>query len=103
MLKFTLIMGKDFELIAKCLLQISQNEIDILMKDNESTKAVIHKIFLKWRSKLRNSATLEMLEKSLQDAERDSGTSLDWDVFSRAKKSVLENRYPGSAHTMHTG
>ncbi|XP_056018466.1 uncharacterized protein LOC125668285 [Ostrea edulis] len=102
MLKFTLVMGKDFELIAKCLLQISQNEIDILMKDNESTMVVIHKIFLKWRSKLGNSATLGMLEKSLQDAEKDTGTSLDWDVFSRAKKSVLENIYPGSAHTMHT-
>lgn len=92
MLKFTQVMREDFELIAKYLLQLSQNEIDILKKEKKSKKTMIHTIFRKWRSKLGNSATLEKLEKSLQDAERDTGVSLDWDIFRRAEKAILKNR-----------
>lgn len=82
-------MGNDFELVAKYL-QLKQNEIDILKMENPSVKIVIHKILLTWKRKLGPGATLEMLEKTLQDAERDTGASLDWDVFSRAKKSILK-------------
>jgi hypothetical protein len=84
-------MGYDFELIATCL-ELTQHEIDIIKRDNSSTKAVIHKILVKWKKKLGRAATLEMLEKSLRDAEDEAGASVDWGAFYEAKKLILSNR-----------
>lgn len=78
------------ELIANYL-GLSQVEIDRLKMENPtSMRTVVHNILLTWKRKRGPTATLDNLEKSLQGAERDTGASLDWDVFSRAKKSILK-------------
>jgi hypothetical protein len=85
-------MGKDLELIATCL-QLTQVEIDKLQMENAtSLNIVVHKILLTWKRKLGPTATLGMLEKSLKDAERNTGASVDWDVVSRAKDDILKER-----------
>ncbi|XP_056015025.1 probable serine/threonine-protein kinase pats1 [Ostrea edulis] len=91
MSKFTMVMGKDFEVVAKYL-QWKQNEIDILKMETPSVKTVIHKILLTWNRKLGPAATLENLEKALEGAERDTGAGVNWDVFNQAKKAILEGR-----------
>jgi hypothetical protein len=86
-----MVMGKHFEIIAKYL-QLKQSEIDMIKVANPFPETMVHKILLKWKSKLGSSATLEVLEKSFHDAERDTGVSVDWDDFERAKQSILAHR-----------
>ncbi|XP_056015075.1 uncharacterized protein LOC125676208 [Ostrea edulis] len=90
--KFNKVIGNDMELIATCL-GLSQVEIDRLKRENPtSMSTVVHNILLTWKRKRGPAATLENLEKSLQDAERDTGAGVNWDVFNRAKKAILEKK-----------
>ncbi|XP_056015023.1 uncharacterized protein LOC130052885 [Ostrea edulis] len=86
--KFNKVIGNDMELIATCL-GLSQVEIDRLKRKNPtSMSTVVHNILLTWKRKRGPAATLENLEKSLQDAERQTGAGVDWDGFSRAKEEI---------------
>jgi hypothetical protein len=90
--KFNKVIGKDMELIAACL-GLSQVEIDRIMMENQrSMSTAVHKIFLTWKRKLGQAATLENLENSLQDAERDTGVHVDWELFRQAKTDLLKKR-----------
>ncbi|XP_056015088.1 uncharacterized protein LOC125676201 [Ostrea edulis] len=90
--KFNKVIGNDMELIATCL-GLSQVEIDRLKRENPtSMSTVVHKILVTWKRKMGPTATLENLEKTLQDAERDTGANVDWDVFNRAKTVILKVR-----------
>jgi hypothetical protein len=87
-LKLTKVMGRDLEVIAKCL-QLSENEIAQIKSDHQfSSKGVIHNILLEWKNKLGRHATLEKLEESLRDAVQDTGAYVDWDAFNQAKEAI---------------
>lgn len=85
-------IGSDMELIATCL-GLSEVEMDRLKMENPTSMSnVVQKILLTWKRKRGPTATLENLEKSLQDAERDTTASVDWSVINRAKEDILKER-----------
>ncbi|XP_056015156.1 uncharacterized protein LOC125676198 [Ostrea edulis] len=92
LLNFNKVIGNGMELIATCL-GLSQVEIDRLKMDNPmSTSTVVHNILVTWKRKLGDAATLENLEKSLQEAEKHTGASVDWSVFSQAKEALKSSK-----------
>ncbi|XP_056015101.1 probable serine/threonine-protein kinase pats1 [Ostrea edulis] len=92
LLKFNKMIGSDMELIATCL-GLSEVEMDRLKMENPTSMSnVVQKILLTWKRKRGPTATLENLEKSLQDAERDTTASVDWSVINRAKEDILKER-----------
>jgi hypothetical protein len=74
-------------------LGLYQNEIDKLKRENPTSRGtVVHNILLAWKRIVGPDATLEKLEEALKDAERDTGASVDWVVFSEAKERILAGR-----------
>jgi hypothetical protein len=92
LLKFNNVFVNDVELIATGL-RLSQAEINRCKMENpNSISTVVHNILLMWKRKLASTATLENLEEALLAVEKDTGASVNWDVFSQAKKDILKKR-----------
>ncbi|XP_062596116.1 uncharacterized protein LOC134257528, partial [Saccostrea cucullata] len=94
LVKLTKVVGpKELELVAKYL-GLTQIQIDTLEMENTSRSihTLIHKIFLAWKRKAKQRATMEELEKAFQNAEREADAKIDWNNFQKVKSDILRKR-----------